>query len=114
MSKDKDEKRDSQRIQEMLEAIEVVYERVGRDPNLDNPDLYDAVNMRITQICEEAGKLSKRIKETEPHIAWGDMKGMRNRIAHDYANASHGIVLNTVNVHLPELKEALLRMRRRV
>jgi hypothetical protein len=46
----------------------------------------------------------------EPTIAWVDVKGMRNHLAHRYFDAAHAIVADTVTVDLPPLVAATKRL----
>ena len=42
-------------------------------------------------------------------ISWSSIKGMRNRIVHDYGYVDMSIVYNAVTVFIPEMYEILKR-----
>ena len=53
------------------------------------------INARVfnlSQIGELAGKISKEMIDSNPEIEWAGLRGLRNRIVHDY----EGINLNMV------------------
>lgn len=65
------------------------------------------VNRALGIIGEAAGKLSKKFKEANPDIPWGDMVGLRNRIIHDYDGLDFDILYNIIRKMLPELRNKL-------
>ena len=40
-------------------------------------------------------------------IPWKSIKGMRNRIVHDYDNVDLSVLWSTIKISLPELKEKM-------
>jgi uncharacterized protein with HEPN domain len=64
----------------------------------------------ILQIGENAGNLSKEIRNKYPEIGWNEIKGMRNFIAHGY----HGIDLDTIWIAATEDVPALKKMCERI
>ena len=58
---------------------------------------------RLIQIAENSDKLTPEFKEAHSDIPWHAMRGMRNRIVHDYGEVDLSIVYDTVIVDLPEL-----------
>jgi uncharacterized protein with HEPN domain len=53
------------------------------------------------------------IKATEPDIAWRDIAGFRNVLAHGYLALDAAVVWSVVQQDLPALREAVKRMSRR-
>ena len=68
-----------------------------------NELLIDSIMFRIIQIAENNAKLSDSFKADYPDIPWGAIKGMRNRIVHDYGDVSMLIVYDTVINGIPEM-----------
>ena len=72
----------------------------------ENEVLQDSVMFRLIQISENSDKLTQDFKDRNPQIAWRALKGMRNRIVHNYGGVDMGIIYDTVmNDILATLKE---------
>ncbi|MBQ2824926.1 MAG: DUF86 domain-containing protein [Clostridia bacterium] len=69
----------------------------------ENEILVDSVMFRLIQIAENSDKLTDEFKAYYGTISWRAMKGMRNRIVHDYGRVDLSVVYETVNKDLPEL-----------
>ena len=52
----------------------------------NNPTHRNAVAMCLMQIGELAGNLSDEFKDSHKEIPWRAIRGMRNVVAHEYAN----------------------------
>lgn len=72
-----------------------------------NEILVDSVMFRLIQISENADKLTDAFKEQHPAIPWRAMKGMRNRIVHDYGRVDMTVIYDTVTKDIPRLLEQL-------
>ncbi|TWH60263.1 uncharacterized protein with HEPN domain [Desulfitobacterium sp. LBE] len=57
----------------------------------------------IGQIGELAKDISAETQELNPEIAWKSIRGMRNKIVHDYENVDLGVLWGTIRESLPEL-----------
>ena len=73
----------------------------------ENPLLVDSIMFRLVQITENANKLTDEFKEENSNIPWRAIKGMRNRIVHNYGEINLDIVYDTVVNSIPELYKAL-------
>ena len=62
-----------------------------------------ACTLNLSQIGELAGRLDDGFMETHAHIPWRKIKGMRNRIVHDYDGLRMNIVWDVLTGFLPEL-----------
>ena len=63
-----------------------------------------AVSMCILQIGELANGLSKEFRlETKDKIPWDMIRGMRNWVAHAYAEMDEGIIWDTAINDIPNL-----------
>ena len=65
--------------------------------------LVDSVMFRLIQISENSDKLSDSFKQQFSSIPWRAMKGLRNRIVHEYGNVDFTIVYDTVKTDIPDL-----------
>ena len=73
----------------------------------ENPLLMDSIMFRLVQIAENGEKLTSDFKENHKEIQWKAIKGMRNRIVHDYGFIDLTIVYDTVANSVPELYKQL-------
>jgi len=64
----------------------------------------------LGQIGELAGRLDSAFTEEYAHIPWRKIKGMRNRIVHDYEGIRLNIVWDVLVDFLPELIESIEKM----
>lgn len=63
----------------------------------------DAVARNFEIIGEAANRLSDDFKSRYPHIDWTRIRGLRNRIIHDYFGIDYSIVWNIIETYLPGL-----------
>jgi len=57
----------------------------------------------LSQIGELVSKLESEFIENSAHIPWRKMKGMRNKIVHDYEGIQLNIIWDVIVNFLPEL-----------
>jgi uncharacterized protein with HEPN domain len=69
--------------------------------------LQDAVIRRFEIIGEASTKISEDIKNKNPQVQWRLMKGMRNKLIHEYFGVSAITIYSTIKLDLPVLKEQL-------
>lgn len=72
--------------------------------------LIDSIMFRIIQISENNGKLTDEFKAAHTEVPWLAVKGMRNRIVHDYGYVDLTVVYDTVIHGIPEMYEKLLQI----
>ena len=62
-------------------------------------------------VLGQVGELSKHItdecKEFNTHINWKGIRGLRNRIVHDYENVDMNMLWSVVREDVPNLKNSL-------
>ncbi len=68
-----------------------------------NAILIDSVMFRLIQIAENSDRLSENFKSQYAFIPWRAIKGLRNRIVHEYGNVDLSVVYDTVQKDIPEL-----------
>jgi uncharacterized protein with HEPN domain len=61
----------------------------------------------ISQISENAGKLSDDLKSRHPEIPWINIAGFRNRIIHDYGSVDYLVVYQTLTIDVPKIASML-------
>lgn len=69
--------------------------------------LIDSIMFRIIQIAESNEKLTDQFRIDHPDVPWLAIKGMRNRIVHNYGGVDLTIVYDTVIHGIPEMFEKL-------
>ena len=82
-------------------------EGMTQDELENNEILVDSVMFRLIQISENSDKLTDDFKTHFASIPWRAMKGMRNRIVHEYGNVNLAVVYDTVKNDIPVLLREL-------
>ena len=57
----------------------------------------------VYRLLEEASSLSFEVKSIYPEVPWDAVRGMRNRLAHDYSHVDRVIVWETISNGIDEL-----------
>ena len=68
-----------------------------------NEVLVDSCLFRLIQVAENSDKLTPEFKASSSTIPWRAMKGMRNRIVHEYGSVDLSVVFDTVKNDIPQL-----------
>ena len=71
---------------------------------ISNPMLIDAVVRNIEIIGEASVKIPEEIKTKFSNVPWIKLKGIRNRIVHDYFGVDANIIWEIIEKDLDELK----------
>ena len=103
-------KNDAYYIKKMLKDIKFIIEKTeGITPEEleENEVLCDSVLFRLIQISENSGKITPAFKETHKIIPWQAIKGMRNRIVHEYGDVELDVVYQTITEDIPEICQLL-------
>ena len=81
---------------------------VTQDEFFNNRMLQEACIFNVLQVGELAAKaIELGIDEEHSEIEWRQMRGMRNRIVHDYEGIKLEIVWETIRNDFPELLKKL-------
>lgn len=72
-----------------------------------NQMVYNACLTLLTNICEELEKLSAETKSKLTKLDLRAIKGVRNRIVHDYQNLDSYIIFDAIQKDLSPLKDTL-------
>ena len=94
-------------MQECLQKILTFTESLSREAFLADDLVIDAVLRNLEVIGEAASKLPDDFVEQHPDVSWHKIVGMRNRLIHGYFGVSTAIVWETIQHHLPLLREQL-------
>ncbi len=70
----------------------------------------EACLYNIQVIGEAVSKLPDEIKETEKQIPWQLIKGMRNRLIHEYFSTDLQLVWNVITNELPSFGDELQKI----
>lgn len=74
-----------------------------------NEILIDSAMFRLIQISENSDKLSDDFKAKYSNIKWRALKGLRNRIVHEYGNIDLTIIFDTVKNDIPIFLDQLIK-----
>lgn len=101
--------RDLQSLLDIYQSAELIMQyvcNVSADDFADNALLQDAVVRRLTIIGEAAGRISEKGKEALQNVEWSRIRGLRNRLVHEYDAVAIEIVWDIVQTEIePLLKE---------
>ncbi len=97
-------------LHDMLEAARLIHEYVAGvsfDAFWSNSEKRDAVSLRISILGESAAKIDKDTEAALPKIPFKGIRGMRNRIAHDYGATDFKIVWDVTQKEIQPMIAAL-------
>jgi len=97
-------------LHDMLEAARLIRSytaRVSFEEFFRNNEKRDAVALRISVLGESAHKIDKATETALPTIPFKNIRGMRNRIAHDYGAVDFAIVWDVAEQEVPSLIQTL-------
>ena len=105
---------DRHRLQDVLEAIEVIAQYLPADRAAfdRDPPLQSHIYRHVMIVGEAVWSLSQPLKDQNPLVPWKQIEGMRHIMVHDYFKVDWDIVYVTAQNHVPALKpqiEAMLR-----
>ncbi len=67
-----------------------------------------AVSMTLQIIGEKINKISDEFQLNNPGIAWRKIKGLRNRISHEYENLDFDVIYTAATESMNYLRDQLL------
>ncbi len=103
----------TERIEDILDAIAEIEEftrSMGFEQFRSDPKTLKAVTLDIVIIGEATAHIPDEIVDAHPEIAWKLMRGMRNRLVHDYFGVDPEILWDTIRNDLPGLIEPLRKL----
>jgi len=75
-----------------------------------NSIVVNATAFVLGQLGELTKQVSQETQDANPHIYWSGIRGLRNRIVHDYENLDMNRFWDVVCDDLPELDTLLKKM----
>ena len=100
-------------VQEMVEFGERVVAYVGGlDQQAFTADqrTYDATLRNIELLGEAATHIPENVRDAHPEIAWRQIIGTRNRLAHGYLGIDDDVIWDIIQTDIPDLLPALSRL----
>ena len=100
-------------IAKMLGYIEKILsycEGIDYEGFVSNSLLTEACVFNLSQLGELTTKLDSGFTAKHPDIPWNQMKGLRNKIVHDYEGVNLILVWEIISSDLADLKEQLKRL----
>jgi uncharacterized protein YutE (UPF0331/DUF86 family) len=90
---------DSQHLDDAREHLRLLREHLSRG-SLDDTLIRDAVSHRLEVAIDAVGKVSQDLLQAEAREDWPKIVGMRNMLAHQYADLDQEILQNTIDNRL--------------
>ncbi len=90
-----------------IEHIQLYTNGLSFDDFSKNFMAVEACLYNIQVIGEAVSHLPSEIKEKETQIPWTLIKGMRNRLIHEYFGTDLSLVWNVINKEFPSFKKVL-------
>jgi uncharacterized protein with HEPN domain len=106
-------KNDKYYIEKIIKDLNFILENAGGFTQIqlqNNEILIDSIMFRLIQVSENSDKLKEEFKEKYNTIPWRAIKGMRNRIVHEYGNVDFSVVYQTVQKDIPVILEKLKKV----
>ncbi len=98
------------RLQDILQAARLIGSYVQGSTEasfLVDTEKQDAIIRRMEIIGEATAHLTEKTRQAVPELPFRKMRGIRNIVAHDYANVDLKIVWEVATVHVARIREAL-------
>ena len=100
-------------ITKMLGYIEKILsycEGINYESFVSNSLLTEACVFNLSQLGELTTKLDSEFTAKYPDIPWNQMRGLRNKIVHDYEGVNLVLVWEIISSDLADLREQLKRI----
>lgn len=93
-------------------AEKIINYCAGKDYDAFSADtmLVEACVFNLGQIGELVRHLDNNFMDQHSHIPWAQMRGLRNRIIHDYEGVNLVLVWDIIKYDIPDLREELLKL----
>jgi uncharacterized protein with HEPN domain len=100
--------RDETYLGDILDAIRRVENytsNIKKKEFIEHLMMQDAVMRQIEIIGEASNSVSDEFQEKHPELPWFQMRGIRNKIIHDYRGINLQVIWDTIKNDLPILKK---------
>jgi len=99
-----------QKIIKYMSEIAEYIENMNAHDFLQDKKTITACAFSVSQIGELSKEISDATREKYNGIPWNAIRGMRNKIVHDYENIDLSVLWGTIEKSLPDLKIKLEKM----
>ncbi len=96
-----------QKIITYIEDVKQYTDGLEAKEFLDDKKTITACAFTVSQIGEIVKEITEETMEKYFSIPWNSIKGMRNRIVHDYENVDLSVLWGTIKESLPDLQDKL-------
>ncbi len=83
------------------------FEKFSKDEQM-----IDAVVRNFSIIGEAVKNIPPEIKAKNPEVAWNEIKGMRNKVIHEYFGIDDEILWKTIQDDLPIFKKQITKLQK--
>lgn len=100
-------------IQKIINYIDIVLKytnNISYDEFKKNSMLVEACVFNLSQIGELVNRLDAEYMTKYPDVTWFKMRGLRNRIVHDYEGINLTLIWEIIDIDIKTLKETLLKL----
>lgn len=100
-------------IQKMLSYVDSIIKytsNITYNEFKDNSMMVEACIFNLSQIGELTNKLDKEYLNKQSDIPWFKIKGLRNRIVHDYEGVNLKLIWEIIDVDIKILRKQLLKL----
>jgi len=97
-------------IQDSIRKIEKYTRGVDFSKFSRDEQMIDAVVRNLSIIGEAVKNIPKEIKAKNPDVAWNEIKGMRNKVVHEYFGIDEEILWKTIQDDLPIFKKQITKL----
>lgn len=99
-----------QKIIKYIDEIKEYTENLTSHEFLQDKKTMTACAFSVSQIGELSKEISEETQTKYNYIPWRAVRGMRNKIVHDYENIDLSVLWGTIEKSLPDLKIKLERI----
>ena len=99
-------------IKDSIRKIEKYTHGVNFNEFSRDEKLIDAVVRNLSIIGEAVINMPKEIKTQNQDVAWKEIKGMRNKVIHEYFGIDEDILWKTIQEDLPVFKKQIAKLLR--
>ncbi|MBI5555509.1 MAG: DUF86 domain-containing protein [Elusimicrobia bacterium] len=110
-------KKDKLYLQHILEAIadiENFLKNINKEAFSQDREKQYAVIRALEIIGEATKNVTKEVKKSYAEIPWKDIAGMRDILIHQYFGVNIELMWETIQVKLPELKEQINKIMKKL
>ena len=107
-------KNDRYYLEKIISDLEFIIEQTKGKTQKEveeNILLIDSIMFRLIQIAENNSRLSDEVKSNYTEIPWMAIRGMRNKIGHNYGVVNMAIIYDTVKRGIPEMYAKLIEIK---